>query len=55
MKVNFEKSYPMEIERAKRENWPVLLPVGTMEYHSHHCPFGCDTLVAMGVAEEIAK
>ena len=48
-------SYPLEVERAKREHWPVLLPVGTMEYHSHHCPFGTDTLVAMGIAEEIAK
>ena len=48
-------SYPLEVERAKRERWPVLLPVGTMEYHSHHCPYGTDTLVAMGIAEEIAK
>ena len=55
MKVNFEKSYPMEIEKAKKENWPVLLPIGTMEYHSHHCPFGCDGLVSLGIAEEIAK
>ena len=39
-------SYPLEVERAKREHWPVLLPVGTMEYHSHHCPYGTDALVA---------
>ena len=26
-----------------------------MEYHSAHCPYGCDALVAQGIAEEIAK
>lgn len=50
-----QHSYPLEVERAKREHWPVLLPVGTMEYHSHHCPFGTDALVAEGLAREIAK
>ena len=45
MKLNMEFSYPKEIEKAKKEKWPVILPVGTMEYHSTHCPFGCDGLV----------
>ena len=35
-----ELSYPREVERIKREQLPVLLPVGTMEYHSTHCPYG---------------
>ena len=55
MKIKFETSYPMEVEKAKAENWPVLLPIGTIEYHSHHCPFGCDGLIAEGIAEELAK
>ena len=46
-----ETSYPREVEKAKKENWPVILPVGTMEYHSSICPYGCDALVAQGVAE----
>ncbi len=50
-----EFSYPEEVERAKKEHWPVILPVGTMEYHAAHCPFGCDTLVAAGIAEELGK
>ena len=53
--VYMAHSYPLEVERAKREHWPVLLPVGTMEYHSHHCPFGTDALVAEGFAREIGK
>lgn len=50
-----ETSYFKEVEKAKNERWPVLIPVGTMEYHSAHCPYGCDTLVAMGLAREVAK
>jgi len=53
--IEMAYSYPREVEKAKRERWPVLIPVGTMEYHSAHCPFGCDSLLAMGVAREIAK
>lgn len=48
-------SYPREVERAKQEEWPVLIPVGTMEYHSAHCPFGCDTMVAEGVCKKVAE
>ena len=50
-----ERSYPLEVERIKQENLPVLLPIGTMEYHSTHCPYGCDTLVAQGVCEKVAE
>ena len=53
--IEFAYTYPRELEKAKAEQWPILLPVGTMEYHSAHCPFGCDTLTAMGLVREIAK
>lgn len=55
MKNFMHYSYPKEVENAKKLNLPVLLPVGTMEYHSTHCPFGCDTMVAQGVAEKVAE
>ena len=53
--IEYAYTYPRELEKAKAEQWPVLIPVGTMEYHSAHCPFGCDTLTAMGLVREIAK
>lgn len=53
--VNMEFSYFKEIEKAKKERWPFILPVGTMEYHSTHCPYGTDTLTAIGLAREVAK
>ncbi len=55
MSFQMEFGYPREAEKAKAERWPILIPVGTMEYHSAICPYGTDTLVAMGIAQEIAK
>lgn len=55
MSFHMEFGYPREAEIAKKEKWPILIPVGTMEYHGSHCPYGCDTLVAMGLIEEIAQ
>ncbi|MBE5873711.1 MAG: hypothetical protein E7287_04800 [Lachnospiraceae bacterium] len=52
---NMAYSYPEEVEKAKKENWPVLLPVGTIEYHSSICPYGCDALVAKGIMEKIGE
>ena len=53
--IKMETSYPKEVGQIKKDCKPVFLPVGTMEYHSYHCPFGCDTLVALGVAEKVAE
>ena len=53
--INMAYGFPKEIEKAKAERWPVLIPCGTMEYHSQHCAFGCDTLVAKGIIEKIAE
>lgn len=55
MSVNMAFGFPKEIEKAKEEKWPVLIPVGTMEYHSAHCAFGCDSLVSIGKADKIAE
>ena len=48
-------AYPKEMEIAKKERWPILIPVGTMEYHSTICPYGCDALVAQGLVRDIAE
>lgn len=55
MSFKMEFGYPKEAEKAKKEGWPILIPIGTMEYHSTICPYGCDTLVSVGVAEKIAE
>ncbi len=48
-------SYPEEVERVKKENLPVFLPIGTIEYHSTICPYGCDGLISQGIIEKIAE
>lgn len=53
--IEYAYTYPRELEKAKAGHWPILIPVGTMEYHSAHCPFGCDTLTAMGLVRAIAQ
>lgn len=55
MSVNMAFGFPKEIEKAKAEKWPVLIPVGTMEYHSEHCAYGCDSLVSIGLIDKIAE
>ena len=48
--IHIGYTYPKELKEAKTERCPVIIPVGTMEYHSTHCPYGCNTLVAMELA-----
>ena len=55
MSFHMEFGFPREAEKAKKERWPVLIPVGTMEYHGPHCAYGCDALVSTGIAERIAQ
>lgn len=53
--IRLDRSYPRELEIARRERWPILIPVGTMEYHSSICPYGCDALVANGLVDRMAE
>ncbi len=43
-----------EIEDAKRRRVPLLIPIGTMEYHGQHASVGTDTLVVTGMLEKLA-
>ncbi|NLA83559.1 MAG: creatininase family protein [Clostridiales bacterium] len=53
--MKLEYIFQKNIEKAKKEKWPLVIPVGTMEYHGPHCAFGCDTLIAYGLLERLAK
>ena len=48
-------SFPSEMQYAKKEKWPLIIPVGTLEYHGPHCAFGCDTLIALGLLKKLEK
>lgn len=53
MKLNF--CFPRELERIKKENIPVVMAGGTVEYHGPHCSYGCDSLVAEGLIDKLAE
>lgn len=50
-----ERLFPNEI-RVRIAHTPILvIPLGTIEWHSHHLPLGLDGLVAAKVSEKIAE
>ncbi len=50
-----DKMFPRELEYVKKNNIPVVIVGGTVEYHGPHCSYGCDTLVAQGLVEKLAE
>ena len=55
MSMHFDMCFPKEIETAKKNKTPVVIVGGTVEYHGPQCSYGCDTLVAQGLVEKLAK
>lgn len=55
MSFILDKSFPREKEYVIKNNIPVVIPGGTVEYHGPHCAFGCDTLVVQGLIDLLAK
>ena len=50
-----DHSFPREVERVQKENIPLVIPAGTVEYHGPHCSYGCDTLVAEGLVKRLME
>ena len=44
-----------DLPRIKEKKIPIVIPIGTMEFHGPHCGLGCDTMVCTGVLEELEK
>lgn len=53
--MRFELSCPKEIEYAKEHRWPLIMPLGVLEYHGPHDPYGVDGIVPEGVAHRLEK
>jgi len=45
--MRYEMMFPDQIRKAIKEHWPVVLPVGVLEYHAEHCVVGVDTLLVV--------
>lgn len=50
-----EELFPVEIEARLAENPILILPFGTIEWHSHHLPLGLDGIVGARLGREIAE
>jgi creatinine amidohydrolase len=49
-----ERLFPNEIKERIARLPVMVVPLGTIEWHSHHLPLGLDGLVAAAVSEQIA-
>ena len=49
-----QKSFPREVEYIQKNNLPLVIAGGTVEYHGPQCSYGCDALIAEGLIERLA-
>ncbi len=49
-----EELFPIELEQRIKAKPLVVLPFGTIEWHSYHLPIGLDSLKAQAISERIA-
>ncbi|MBC8011633.1 MAG: creatininase family protein [Burkholderiales bacterium] len=54
MPLRLETLFPVELERHLAVSPVLVLPFGTIEWHSHHLPVGLDGLVAQHMGELMA-
>lgn len=53
--MRYELMLPHQIRKAIKENWPVVLPLGVLEYHGEHMAVGMDTRAVIKTVELIEK
>ena len=50
-----DHSFPKERDYVQKNNIPLVIPAGTVEYHGPHCSYGCDSLVAEGLIKRLME
>jgi len=53
--MEYNMSFPRELNRVKEQRIPTIICGGTVEYHGPHCSYGCDTLIAEGLIKKLAE
>ncbi len=53
--MRYEMMLPHHIRTAIEKNWPVVLPLGVLEYHGEHMAVGMDTLAVVKTLELIEQ
>jgi creatinine amidohydrolase len=47
-------AFPREVEYVQKNNIPLVIVGGTVEYHGPQCAYGCDSLIAEGLVKRLA-
>jgi creatinine amidohydrolase len=53
--MRYEMMLPHQIRLAIEKGWPLVLPLGVLEYHGEHMAVGMDTLAVIGALERLEK
>jgi creatinine amidohydrolase/Fe(II)-dependent formamide hydrolase-like protein len=53
--MRYELMLPHQIRAAINEGWPIVLPLGVLEYHGEHMAVGMDTLAVTGCLEILER
>ncbi len=53
--MKLEYMMTKEVMEAKEKKLPLVIPVGTIEWHGPHCALGCDTFIARDLIEKLAE
>ncbi|MDW6021504.1 creatininase family protein [Mesorhizobium sp. BAC0120] len=53
--MRYELMLPHQIRTAIAENWPVVLPLGVLEYNGEHMAVGMDTLAVVKMLELVER
>lgn len=53
--MRYELMRATQIRQAIDKRWPVVLPLGVLEYHGDHLPVGMDTLAVVRALELLEK
>ena len=53
--MRYELMLPHQLREALDQNWPVILPLGVLEYHGEHLGLGMDTLAVIRILDRLEK
>lgn len=53
--LRYAEAYPNDLDDAWRRDAPAIVPIGALEWHGEHLPFGVDLVLAERFAERLAE
>ena len=53
--MQYLKMLPYQVRQAIKDNVPVILPLGVVEYHAEHLPLGVDCFTCINAIERLEK